>query len=237
MSRPRFFVANLPTSGSVALDEAEAKHAAGVLRLQVGDEVVLFDGAGGEALARIDDAHKRGMTALILERTDTNRELPCQLEMMVALPKGDRQRTLIDGLVQLGVAKLTPLETQRGVAQPTPSVIERLERAVLEASKQCGRNLLMEVGLATSIHELATSDTASNTLRLFAHPYGYTTSLNNLELQNRCRIAIGPEGGFTDAECQTLAQAGWQPVRLGPRILRIEFASLMVAAWWASQFE
>lgn len=235
MSPPRFLVSNLPASGRLSLDEAEARHASSVLRLGIGDAVVLFDGVGGEAMATVDEAHKRSLIVAIVNRTDTDRELPGGLEMLVALPKGDRQRTLIDGLVQYGVTKLTALETQRGVAELSANALQRLERAVVETSKQCGRNVLMSIGAAISIGELAAQETQLDMLKLIAHPYGDTTPLSGIARQACARVAVGPEGGFTDDECQTLSQAGWTPVRLGPRILRIEFASMFVAAWWASR--
>lgn len=236
MSPPRFLVLDLPSSGDVALGDTEARHAANVLRLGVGDEVILFNGSGGEALAVVEQVQKRHVMVTILNRTDTDRELPCRLEVYAALPKGDRQRTMIDGLVQLGVTKLTPLDTQRGVAQPSSNAIQRLERAVIETSKQCGRNALMQIGSAIPLSDLAATLAEPNTLSLLAHPYGKATALAEVQRDQHCRVAVGPEGGFTDEECLLLAQAGWLAVTLGPRILRIEFAAMLLAGWWGSKF-
>lgn len=232
MSSPRFYVARLPQSGCVQLDAAEARHAASVLRLEIGASVVLFDGLGGEAIGVVAELDKRLIQIDIESRTNTDRELHAKLELIVALPKGDRQKTLLEGLVQLGVTQLTPLASNRAVAQPTPAAMERLERTIVEASKQCGRNRLMQLGEAVTVRELAEQQ-ANVSERLFAHPYGDTHPLGTRLASADRRIAIGPEGGFTDQECDCLTAAGWTAVGLGPRILRIEMAALMCAAAWA----
>lgn len=238
LSSPRFLVPELPTTGTVALPAAESQHCVSVLRLPVGAKLVLFDGQGGEALGTLAEANKRGCQVAIQRRTDTDRELPGRLELLVALPKGDRQKQMIDGLTQLGVARLAPLQTQRGVAQPTANALERLSRMVAEASKQCGRNRLMEIGPAVSVASLVQSDAPERVVSLVAHPYGdaHSDQAPKLSATGDCRVAIGPEGGFTDAEVESLLSHGWQTIRLGPRILRVEIAAIAIAATFAAQF-
>ncbi len=254
MSLPRFFHPQLPPDGDVALDDAEARHASNVLRLELGAEVILFDGCGGEARGTVAAMDKRSVVVSITARTDSNRELRRPLELLVALPKGDRQKTLVDGLVQLGVTRLIPLICQRGVAQPTASALERLQRGVVESSKQCGRNQLMAISAPYTISQAISQQYISESdgqfrLRCVAHPYGTRQTLSELALSELARseladcqagqvaggiMAVGPEGGFTDAEMQQWAQAGWPAVDLGPRILRVEMAALQLAAWWSS---
>lgn len=237
MSVPRFFAPDLPLQGTVDLEDSEARHASSVLRLAVGASIELFDGLGGEAQAVISHLAKRCVRADIVRRTDTNREAPRPLELLVSLPKGDRQRTLIDGLVQFGVAQLTPLIASRSVAQPTGSALERLERMVIESSKQCGRNQLLHIHAPVTVAQLAVpvSD-HERRFRCLAHP-GSPTSLHQLQslispYAGAC-CAIGPEGGFTDDEVAELTRAGWLAVDLGARLLRVEFAALCLAACWS----
>jgi 16S rRNA (uracil1498-N3)-methyltransferase len=236
MSTPRFLVSSLPEMGIVALDESESRHASKVLRLGVGDRVVLFADGGYEADGKIVSVGKRTVDVEIERRTDTNRELAHALHMFVALPKGDRQKSLVDGLVQLGVASLVPLITARGVAQPSGASAARLQRMVVESSKQCGRNQLMTIGEPLSVDQLVPSEDCQ--LSLFAHPYGDASplgSFNAAKVNLRpARVAIGPEGGFTDREVEQLRSFSWGQVSLGSRILRVEMAALMAAAWWAS---
>lgn len=249
MAVPRFLVNALPASGIVSLDAGESNHASSVLRLKPGTPVTLFDGQGGEATGIVERTSKRETQVAIQKRTDTDRELAVDVECLVALPKGDRQRTLVEGLTQLGVVRLVPLITERGVAQPTENAIERLRRTVVDASKQCGRNRLMEVSRATSIPQLiddgipddGNSDDGvpDDSRRWVAHPYGPgAVPLHQTFVPHdtkRVRLAVGPEGGFSEAEICQLKDCGWQQVALGPRILRVEMATLLLAARFSVQ--
>jgi 16S rRNA (uracil1498-N3)-methyltransferase len=141
----RFFV-EPPIAGPRAiLAGDEARHLARVMRAAVGDEVLLLDGSGVEFLARIDAIGKSQVVLEIIERRPIDRELPFRLTLAVALPKGERQKWLVEKATELGVTRLVPLITQRGVAQPVDAALARLRRGVIEASKQCGRNRLMEI--------------------------------------------------------------------------------------------
>ncbi len=241
MALPRFFHSPLPPSGSIVLEPAEGRHASNVLRLERGAQVVVFDGSGGEALCTITDIDKRQVTLAIERRTDSDRELRRPLELWVALPKGDRQKTLIDGLVQMGVTRLIPLVCRRGVAQPNPGALDRLRRGVIETSKQCGRNRLLEIGDPQSVPEgVVQPAQLDQRLSLVAHPYGNSRSLGEFQSVDTgppraLRVAVGPEGGFTDEEVALWGDSGWESVSLGPRIMRIEMAALQIAAWWGAQ--
>jgi 16S rRNA (uracil1498-N3)-methyltransferase len=246
MSLPRFFVEVLPATGQVGLSPDDARHAQSALRLKIGDHVQLFNGQGLEADGEVVNLGRAAVQVSIANARAVSRELNNKLELAVALPKGDRQKQLIDLLVQLGVHELTPLECDRAVAQPTANAIERLQRTVIESSKQCGRNQLMKINQPTNISQLTSEQllagenaTSQRHLKLFAHPYGECGSLiGQLQAAPGCvlygRVVIGPEGGLNDAECQQLLQAGWTQVELGKRILRIETAAVMIAATWAA---
>ena len=247
MAWPRFFVEHLPASGIVELDEDESRHASGVLRMSVDDVCLAFDGNGGEARCTVARVSKRSVELNIVERLDTDLELSKKVHFAVALPKGDRQKTLIDFMVQLGVHSFQPLITKRGVAQPVDAALVRLRRSVLESSKQCGRNRLMQVlepvdlgQLVKPVADAASADHEKNhirVLKLFAHPYGDVKPLNQLHSEAKSAadvtVLIGPEGGFTDDEADSLCAAGWIATSLGPRILRVEVAATHVASWLA----
>src|SRR5262249_62180235 len=112
----------------------------------------------------------------IIERREIDRELPFELVVAVALPKGDRQRWLVEKLTELGVTTMVPLITERSVAQPNGSALERLNRAVIEAAKQCGRNRLMMIAQPQAWGDWISQSAIRNpqseieTLRLVAHP-------------------------------------------------------------------
>lgn len=228
---PRFFCetpidwnADGPTAATLV--DAEAHHLLHVLRLGVGDRVTLFDGAGAEFPAEVSATSRRDVTLAVQDRLAPDRERPAPLVLGVALPKGDRQRVLVEKLTELGVAELVPLLTERGVAAPKPAALERLRRGVIEASKQCRRNVLMRVSEPATLDRfLAERDSAE---RLFAHPDG--APLTPAESCGPAAIAVGPEGGFSDAEAAAAVRAGWAAVSLGPRILRVETAAVALAA-------
>jgi len=234
MSR-RFFVEQ-PISGERAvLAGSEAHHLAHVMRAVAGDEITLFDGSGREFQARIERVGRSEIETSILEMKSIDRELPVRVTLAVALPKGDRQAWLVEKAVELGVARLIPVQTARGVAQPVDKALERLRRGVIEAAKQCGRNRLLEIAPPQTWTELTTS-TPTNVWRGFAHPGGEpllgsiaTAGTSGSQVEEYI-FGIGPEGGFTDEEVAAAQAAGWRSVDLGSRILRVETAAILLAA-------
>ena len=200
------------------------------MRATPGAQVTLFDGRGDECSAAVERVGRVEVALAILARQTIERELSFRLTLGVALPKGDRQKWLVEKAVELGVTRIVPLRTQRGVAQPVDRAILRLERAVIEASKQCGRNRLMRIDQPRSWADFV-PDAADASCRLMAHPGG-EASLSSLvgDLTGNICLAVGPEGGFTDDEVALrLAPAGGT-VDLGPRVLRVETAALLLAA-------
>ena len=115
------------------------------MRAKAGTRVTLFDGSGWEFDAVVQRTGRSEVELAIAGRQEIDREARIAVTLGVALPKGDRQKWLVEKVVELGVARLVPLETERGVAQPVENALERLRRGVIEASKQCGRNRLMEI--------------------------------------------------------------------------------------------
>jgi 16S rRNA (uracil1498-N3)-methyltransferase len=167
----RFFV-ETPISGSqIALTGDEARHLAAVMRAAVGDKLTVFDGLGQEYLCRIVRIAKATIDCEVLEARQPQREAAVRLTLAVALPKGDRQKYLVEKLTELGVARLLPLLTERGVAEPVDNALIRLRRGVIEASKQCRRNQLMEI-LAPQQSKAFFAQTPTLALRILAHPGG-----------------------------------------------------------------
>lgn len=232
----RFFSAAPITTDRATLDGPEAHHLLHVMRAAIGDRVTLFDNSGAEFPAAIDKLDRSSVDLRIVERNEIDRELPFSLTVGVALPKGDRQKWLVEKLTELGVTRLVPLETTRGVAQPTSSAIERLERSVIEAAKQCGRNRLMEIAAPEPWTKWLSPQTsiaggAQPPARLLlAHPGSAPISGLQLAPPGSAAITIGPEGGLTHEEVAAATAAGWQLVDLGPRILRVETAAIALAA-------
>lgn len=231
----RYFVEAIIADDRATLSGSEAHHLIHVMRCHTGDEVTLFDGSGAEFLARVDRLGRTEAELAVLARHEVDRELPLPVVLAVALPKGDRQRWLVEKAVELGVSRLIPLETTRGVAQPDDKSLARLRRSVVEASKQCGRNRLMEIGAAVTWNDFAETPPPKG-LRLVAHfggePIGAIARrlLDQAARPAAVTAAIGPEGGFTDEEAKLACSLGWQTVDLGPRTLRVETAAIMLVS-------
>jgi 16S rRNA (uracil1498-N3)-methyltransferase len=227
----RFFSSTPITADRTTLDGPEAHHLSHVMRAAPGERLTLFDGSGAEFEAEVVTVRRSAVELRVIERHQIDRELPFPLEVGVALPKGDRQKWLVEKLTELGVTSLVPLVTERGVAQPTAGAIERLHRTVIEASKQCGRNRLMRITEPQAWLEwIAAEPPAQSCRRLVAHSGGQPVTAVDLQTPQATQLAIGPEGGLTQSEMSAATATGWQLVDLGPRILRVETAAVVFAA-------
>lgn len=225
----RFFVPTPLTGDRIVLEGSEARHLAVVMRAHTGQHVTLFDGSGRECVAEVAAVSSKRVELSVVSVESIDREAAVDITLGAALPKGDRQRWLIEKLVELGVREFVPLLTQRSVARPVAKAVARLERTVIEASKQCGRNRLMTIGQPQPWDEFVTAapETAP---RLLAHPGGLAATSLALAAGGPHYLAIGPEGGFTDEEVQSALDRGWQTVDLGPRNLRVETAATLLVA-------
>ena len=222
-----------PIEGDVAeLAGTEGHHLARVMRARLGHRVVLFNDTGTEYDAAVESIDRDVVRLRVLGGRPVDRELPLRLVLGVALPKGERQRWLVEKAVELGVGRLVPLWTARGVAQPVEQALARLRRAVVEASKQCGRNRLMEIGTPQHWADFA-METSDAACRAMAHPGGDAAGpllLSGEPIPPKALLAVGPEGGFAEEEVAVAQASGWRLIGLGPRILRVETAALALVA-------
>jgi 16S rRNA (uracil1498-N3)-methyltransferase len=233
---PRFFLTHAIADGRARLDGPEGHHLIHVLRAKSGTQIALFDGRGTEFEAVVETVGRSSVELRIEASRKIDRESLRTITLAVSLPKGERQRWLVEKAVELGVARLVPLVTERSVAEAGRSAIARIERAVIEASKQCGRNCLMQIAPQTPWADFVAAPPLRAT-RLVAHPGGMSLGEWLASHVDRAPdalesivLAVGPEGGLTDHEIVLAANAGWQLVDLGPRILRIETAALALVA-------
>ena len=227
----RFFTPDALDIGDYVLKGSEAHHLGTVRRIDAGDRITLFNGDGNDYLAEVVSADKKTVVLHISAILSTQRELNFPLVVSSALPKGDRADFLIEKLTELGVTRFIPLISERSIVRPKEAIVEKYQRAVVEASKQCGRNKLMIVEPACNWGDLLKRSDLPLT-RYLLHPESATTQFTRP--LSGVTVAIGPEGGFTQPEIEKAEGTGWQPLSLGPRILRIETAALVVAALFSS---
>ncbi len=243
MSAHRFLVPMLPEQGSVALPDSEAHHASRVLRCSMGEAIVLFDGRGNQASAKIQSIDKRSVVAAIDAYAFAPRDHSGRLHFAIAMPKGDRQRNTIEKLVELGVDSLCPLDTKRSVAVVNESNTERLERYGVEACKQCGRNRFMSIrstvrmdGMGDYADSLASQSPQRPLAIWILHPSIIGAKALSIHEANamprndeQLLFLIGPEGGFSDEEVLDAVKLGAKVLTLGERIQRVETAAATAA--------
>jgi 16S rRNA (uracil1498-N3)-methyltransferase len=221
-SLPRLFVGGpLAMGNPVELDAAQANYLGNVMRLKLGDEALLFDGASGEWLARVADAGKKRMTLSIEQRTREQETVP---DCWLAFAPVKRAQTdwLVEKATELGIARLLPVTTQRTIVERVK--LERLQAIAIEAAEQCNRTTIPEISEPQSLQSFL--QTNGGRRLYFADEAGGAPPADAFK-PGIATILIGPEGGFTEEERAAIrAEEAAIPISLGPRILRAETAAL-----------
>ncbi len=235
MSLHRIYLADLDglsLSAGAVLEVAgsEARHAVAVKRLAAGDRVEVFDGRGLIITGVAEAAGKRQLTVRVEWAARSPRPEP---EVIVAAPppKGPRAESMIEQLSQAGASRWVPLMAERSVAEPRDSRIAKWrETTTVESAKQCGRAWLMEIDEPTTLDQCL--DNAQGMRLLLADAAGVSCAeaMGGARGEAAVLLLVGPEGGFSSAEQETIARARAIAVSLGPHILRIETAAVIGAA-------
>jgi len=233
----RFYLSEPVRNGRAFLAGDEAKHLIKVMRAKIGDEILLFNGTGTEYVARIEAVQKDHVQLEILSSVFPETEPKTEITIAVSLPKGDRQKLMLEKLTEIGCKRVIPLKTERGIVSCDEKVCERLRRQVVEASKQSRRSTLMEVLPEMSLEQVAAW--AEDGCHCYiAHPvvdgdFGQQPLSSLLDAgskKDKFLILIGPVGGLTAEEVQRAIDLGFRPIDLGPRILKVETAAMIIAA-------
>lgn len=216
---------------SITLDAEQTHHARRVLRLRVGDRIGVFDGRGAVGEGQISHLPQRGGAGAVVRLLDVSHVAPPRpcIELATALPKGPRSADLVAGLSQAGADRLIPLRCERAAVDPNSVKPKRLERAAVEAAKQCGRAHLLGIEAPAGLAELVNRP---HDLRLFAlaAPQVPIELAPLIAQAQRVLILVGPEGGWTDEEQSHASEAGCRPWHFGPHVMRIETACTAACA-------
>lgn len=240
MTFPRFFCPQpLAIGTGLALPENAARHAARVLRLGVGADLLLFDGRGGEYAARIAVVKKDAVWVDVLAWQERECESPLRITLVQALQAGDKMDMTVQKAVELGVAAIQPVSSRRGVVrldgERAARRVEHWRGVAASACEQCGRNRVPEVfplmPLEGWLDSLASGPAATSAAqqRIMLAPGG-AASLSALPRSGEVILLVGAEGGLDPQESKLATGAGFAPVCLGPRILRTETAGLAALA-------
>ena len=210
-----------------ALPEATTNHLVRVLRLQVGDSCLLFNGDGFDYEARFTSLLKRGAEVEVIARQEVCNESPLRITLAQGIARGEKMDWILQKATELGVARIAPVVSDRTEvkldSERSDKKMNHWRGVCAAACEQSGRARLPVILEPQSLAQFAASDGSG---RRFMLDPGASLSLPALQLAPDAQItlAIGPEGGFSDRDLAMLKAGGYEGVRMGPRILRTETA-------------
>ena len=216
---------------TVTLLGEEARHAVAVRRIRVGEEISITNGRGLIASCDVVSiANKPPSLELSIRQVNVN-PAPRRVHLAAAMPKGDRQRVLLDMVTQVGISEFTPLLCERSVGKENEKAQERWQRVCLEAMKQSRRAWLPNVNPSMELAAFIESLSEDQVLCCASANGEDVLGMTGIEPEAGIAIVVGPEGGFTENEIGYLQKAGALNFNLGDGVLRTETAAVVAAAF------
>ena len=226
--------AALAIGARITPPETAAGHLVRVLRAEIGDACVLFNGDGHDYDAHITTIGKRSVEVEILAVRALDNESPLRITLLQALARGEKMDWILQKATELGVVRIVPLVTERTEVKLDE---ERAERRVLHwtqviagACEQSGRTRLPQLEMPQRLDRWLSALDDEGPLRLALIPGGDVGARDLPPMPHGALLCVGPEGGFSDKDIAMLRQSGFRPLRLGPRILRTETAGIAALA-------
>ena len=243
MSAPRFFVVDRCVPGAeIALGPDDSHHAAAVLRMQVGDSVVVVDGVApwDAEIAAIDGRSVR--VRIVGEDFESPGDLPAAITVLQAIPKGAKFDEVVEKVIELGASGIVPVRADRCEADASSAKVARWRRIARAAAAQSRRRMLPRVEEPLHWRDAVPKYAPAMPL-IVAWERAPRDSLVHAVTRclgvSRIAVAIGPEGSFSDDEIEIARAAGCTFVSLGPTILRTQTAATVLIAalaarcgWW-----
>jgi 16S rRNA (uracil1498-N3)-methyltransferase len=222
----RFLLDALNDDGSARLAEDEARHLSQVLRLKIGDDVAVFDGAGREYRARVERIARDGADVRLIAEIEPAPEPAVRLTLAQAALKGEKMDDVVRDATMMGVSAIEPLITEHTAAHMKAGrAPERWRRIAIASAKQCGRAVVPLIGVGSSFTDWLAGDRAVSRLLLVepsAAVEGHPLSTLGGDRPPSASLLVGPEGGWSEAEIDAAVRAGCIPITLGRRILRAD---------------
>lgn len=234
----RFYVLPSQISGeTIIISGSDVKHIKSVLRKDIGDEIVCFDGSGKEYLTKIASLDKDTIKLSVYSSNHPTIDHRVKITLAQGLPKSSKMDDIIKKSTELGVHEIIPVLTERSVAKGEK--LERWKKIAKEASQQSGRQTIPEISKIISFEDFL-STKHEHELKLIPWEGEHRQSLKSIlkkhpDTKSVC-ILIGPEGGFSHEEIKKASTAGFVPVSLGRTILRTETAGPAVIAMLNYEF-
>lgn len=227
---PRIFCPELPDEGAgVILPDGASRHVLKVLRMGPGDALRVFDGRGREHDATIEEAAGRRARVTLLGAREPAPESPLDVSLLQAVGRGERMDLVVQKATELGVRSIVPVMSNRSMVKLAGERAGRRRShwasVAAGACEQCGRAFVPEIAAPCTL-ETALGLTPADWTRLTPDPAA-AQPMAAVDLPTvGLALLIGPEGGLDDGERSLAEAAGFQPVQLGPRILRTETAAI-----------
>jgi 16S rRNA (uracil1498-N3)-methyltransferase len=220
----------LATGTSVTLTSDAATHVGKSLRLVDNDELHLFNGDGFNYRGRISRSGRNKITVAIDDCVPSTTESPLPVTLLQGICRNPRMDVLIQKSTELGVHRIVPVSCHRSVARIDAAraarKIEHWKKTAISACEQCGRARIPAIETPCSPAAAFEQYTPADASKLLLDPAGRHEIKTGLRPNRPVALFIGPEGGLTDEEIAAATDAGFKPVRLGPRILRTETAPI-----------
>jgi len=235
MANLRFYTPSpLALGASVQLSESAAAHATRALRLNIGDDVVLFNGDGFNYSCTLTDIKKNSVTAIVNSATEVHNESPLNITLVQAISSGDRMDFTIQKAVELGVKNIQPISSKRSVvklsAERAEKRTEHWQNIAISACEQSGRAYVPNVLVPTSLEQWLSKNPSANSTRILLNPIGAIRLTEIPKPTDEIQLLIGAEGGLSQEEIDLATSHHFQSIVLGPRILRTETAALTAIA-------
>jgi len=233
MSRPpRFFIAPSQVSGSrISVTDEDVRHISAVLRMKIGDALLLCDGQGVEYQVTIAEISKSEIKTEIVNQSKHEILAP-RITLGQGLPKSDKMDWIVQKATELGVSNIVPLVTERTIVKirDEEKRISRWQKIAREAAMQSNRPDIPQVEQVRSFRDFISSlDPEPGTLLLLPWEEGtqpIKEVLRGHQDMGHIVVLIGPEGGYSKAEAAMASKKGFCPVSLGQNILRTETAAI-----------
>ena len=233
----RFFIDSEDLrDGEALISGREARHVSEVMRLGSGDRLVLFDGSGLEYSGTIKSVSRGGKEVRVAlgEARAVPRENIPAITLAQAIPKKSKMDQIVEKATELGVGRIIPMLTERTVVRPEgrsgEKAVERWRRIAVEASKQCGRSVVPDIGEITDLEDVLGSR-GDFDLLLMACLSEESLPLRQViprPLSGNMIVMIGPEGDFTPREIERAGENNFVSISLGNRVLKSDTAGLFM---------
>jgi len=215
------------------MDDFAAHHALKVMRLKTNDQLILFNGDGSDFTGQVIRISKRRVEVSIKSKKNIKNESNLKVILLQALTSSEKMDLIIQKTTELGISEIQPIICERSIVKIKNEKIEKKlshwRQVSIAACEQCGRAKIPTIHKPENIIKYLEKTESKKDTKIILSPEA-TKSLNNFipNMKQDIKVLIGPEGDFTKQELDFSIQKGFSPIKIGPRILRTETASMCI---------